>query len=184
MVGNDWFSMSRLISAVKTDDIILSKQRNTYKLSKPVLLQLRKKGNDQCDKCEKTFYENDIVASTSAKKHYCYYCAVKINLVTGNVGEDLCFDEILSETMKNITFLSSKARIGKKIKKLALLVLKEAYHNQNSLSKNPVGLAAGAIYLACLLLHHDRIDEIIDTFPISDRVVKKNYGILVRWLAI
>ena len=184
MVGNDWFSMSRLISAVKTDDIILSKQRNTYKLSKPVLLQLRKKGNDQCDKCEKTFYENDIVASTSAKKHYCYYCAVKINLVTGNVGEDLCFDEILSETMKNITFLSSKARIGKKIKKLALLVLKEAYHNQKSLSKNPVGLAAGAIYLACLLLRHDRIDEIMDTFPISDRVVKKNYGILVRWLAI
>ena len=176
--------MSNLISVIKTDEIILSKQRNTYKLSKPILHQLRKKGNDQCDKCEKTFYENGIVASTSAKKHYCYECAVKINLVTGNVEEDLCFDAIISETIKNIAFLSSKARIGKNIQKLALLVLKEAYYNQNSLSKNPVGLASGAIYLACLLLHHDKIDEIIDAFPISDRVVKKNYGILVRLLAI
>ncbi|MGH9999391.1 MAG: hypothetical protein ACRD90_05985 [Nitrosopumilaceae archaeon] len=176
--------MSRLISAGKTNEIILSKQRNTYKLSKPILLQLRKKGNDQCDKCKKTFYENDIVAVTSAKKHYCYECAVKINLVTGNVEEDLCFDAIISETIKNIAFLSSKARIGINIQNLALLILKEAYHNQNSLSKNPIGLAAGAIYLACILHRHDRIDEIIDTFPISGRVVKKNYGILVRWLAI
>ena len=162
----------------------MSKQRNTYKLSKINLLQLRKKGNDQCDKCERTFYENDIVASTSAKKHYCYDCAAKINLVTGNVDEDLCFDTIISETIKHIAILSSKARIGKNIQKLALLVLKEAFHHQNSLSKNPVGLAAGAIYLACQLLHYDKTNEIIDTFPISDRVVKKNYGILVRWLAI
>ena len=162
----------------------MSKQRNTYKLSKPILFQLRKKGNDQCDKCEKTFYENDVVAATSAKKHYCYECAIKINLVTGNVNEDLCFDAIISETIKNITSLSSKSGIGKNIQKLALLIIKEAYHNQNSLSKNPVGLAAGAIYLACMLHRYDKIDEVIDAFSISKRVVMKNYGILVRWLAV
>jgi len=162
----------------------LSKQRNTYKVSKPILLQLKKKGNDQCNKCEKTFYENDVIASTSAKKHYCYECALKINLVTGNVEEDLCFDAIISETIKNITSLSSKSGIGKNIQKLALLIIKEAYHNQNSLSKNPVGLAAGAIYLACMLYRYDKIDEVIGAFSISKHVVMKNYGVLVRWLAI
>jgi len=80
--------------------------------------------------------------------------------------------------------LSSKSGIGKNIQKLTLLIIKEAYHNQNSLSKNLVGLAAGAIYHACMLHRYYKIDEVIDAFSISKRVVKKNYGILVRWLVI
>ena len=162
----------------------MSKQRNTYRVSRPILLQLRKKGNDQCKKCEKTFYENDVGAATSAKKHYCYECALKNNLVTGNVEEDLCFDPIISETIKNISSLSSNSGIGKNIQKLALLIIKESYQNQNSLSKNSVGLAAGAIYLACILHRYGKIDEVIDSFSISRRVVMKNYGVLVKWLAI
>ena len=43
---------------------------------------LQNKGIGSCVKCFKNFKEDDIVV-TSTTQHYCYNCAIKINLATG-----------------------------------------------------------------------------------------------------
>ena len=63
-------------------------------MSQCKLSRLKKIGFAGCTKCQRDFNLDDIVA-TSTSKRYCYECAVKINLVTGNITRDLSNDEFL-----------------------------------------------------------------------------------------
>ena len=51
-------------------------------------------GVGSCVKCATNFKENDVVA-TSTSQRYCYLCATKINLVSGDVTKDLNNDKFV-----------------------------------------------------------------------------------------
>ena len=98
-------------------------------------------GIGSCVKCLKKFKENDIVA-TSTTQHYCYNCATKINLVTGQINKDLFNDEFIPEVLYHIKSLTTEFSIPEKICKYAEILIIAAFENSDNLSKNKLGVAA------------------------------------------
>ncbi|MBA4717774.1 MAG: hypothetical protein HRO68_01140 [Nitrosopumilus sp.] len=125
----------------------MSHSKSVYVLTKGHLNRFQNNGIASCAKCLKDFKENDIIATSSTSKRYCYNCAIKINLVTGKVKRDLHNDEFISDMLHHIESIGTKLKINEDIYRLAVLLVTTAIKNTNYISKNKLGLACAAIYL-------------------------------------
>ena len=85
--------------------------------------RLQNLGENSCVKCNILFKEEDVIA-TSTSKRYCYKCAVKINLVSGNITKDLHNDKFIPNILNEIKKLSKKYFIDKEVSSLALFLIK------------------------------------------------------------
>lgn len=137
----------------------------------------QKRGIGSCVKCLKNFKENDVVA-TSTKQHYCYNCATKINLVTGQIKKDLCNDKFIPEVFYHILSLTKKLSIPTKICKYSEILINIAFENTHYVSKNKLGLACAAISLANQIIQQN--SAVDDCLPISKSILLKNRYLLQK----
>ena len=138
------------------------------------LNRLKNTGFAKCSKCECNFNSDDVIA-TSTSKRYCYECAIQINLVTGKVMKDLCNDEFLIDIANDINFIGKQLEIHKHLCELVFLLVNTAITNKNYVSKNKIGLACAAIYLACQI-ENQFIQE--NAFPVSIKILQMNASLL------
>ena len=142
------------------------------------LNRLKKAGFASCSKCQCNFNSDDIIA-TSTSKRYCYECATRINLVTGKITKDLCNDKFLSDVTNDIDSIGKKLEINKHICKLAILLVNSAITKKHHVSKNKIGLACAAIFLACDIKKQFILE---DNFPVSQKTLQMNKSLLQKSL--
>ena len=143
------------------------------------LNRLKKAGFASCSKCQCDFNSEDIIV-TSTSKRYCYECAIQINLVTGKITKDLCNDKLLSDITNDIDSIGTKLEIDKRLYKLAVLLANSAITKKHYVSKNKIGLACAAIYLACHIENQFILDS---AFPVSAKILQMNTSSLQKKLA-
>lgn len=158
----------------------MSHSKLVYVLTKSHLIRFQNKGIGKCRKCSKNFKENNIIA-TSTSKHYCYECAIKINLVTGEINKDLHNNNFISEVLNHIKLLVKQYFISKNIKKLALIIIKTAFNSVHYVSKNKLGLACAAIVIATKIEKQVKI-ELENDWPITKKTLQKNIRLLQKSL--
>jgi transcription initiation factor TFIIIB Brf1 subunit/transcription initiation factor TFIIB len=158
----------------------LSHSKLVYVLTKGHLIRFQNNGIGKCRKCAKNFKENDIIA-TSTSKHYCYECAIKINLVTGKINKDLHNEDFISEVFNHIKLLAQKYSISKNIKKLALKIIKTAFNDVYYVSKNKLGLAYAAIVIATKIEKQVKV-ELDNDLPTTRKSLQKNIQLLQKSL--
>jgi len=142
------------------------------------LNRLKKIGFARCSKCQHDFNSDDIIA-TSTSKRYCYECAIQINLVTGKITKDLSNDKFLSDVTHDIDFIGKKLKISRHVRKLAILLVNTAIAKKHYVSKNKIGLACAAIYLACEIKNQFVLDS---AFPVSTKILQMNTSSLQKKL--
>ena len=143
------------------------------------LNRLKKIGFARCSKCQCDFNSDDVVA-TSTSKRYCYECAIQINLVTGKITKDLSNDKFLLDITNDIDSIGKKLEINKHVCKLAILLVNTAITKKHYVSKNKIGLACAAIYLACHIENQFILDS---AFPVSTKILQMNTSSLQKKLA-
>jgi transcription initiation factor TFIIIB Brf1 subunit/transcription initiation factor TFIIB len=158
--------------------ITLSHSKTVYVMSQCKLSRLKKIGFARCTKCQRDFNLDDIVA-TSTSKRYCYECAVKINLVTGKIIKDLSNDEFLLHVTNHIDSIGEKLEINEQIRKLAILLVSTAIFNKHYVSKNEIGLACAAIFLAYQIENQFIPDSAL---PVSKKILQMNTSLLQKKL--
>ncbi|MBM3895661.1 MAG: hypothetical protein FJ359_04405 [Thaumarchaeota archaeon] len=159
----------------------MSKAKSVYVLSKGALTKLRNKGVKNCARCSKIFQTNNVVASSTTNILFCYDCASAINLVSGKIDEDFELGKFIPGYFENIDSITRAIRIDFDTTQLALQIIKKALQSHPLPSKNPLGFASAAIYYACKLNKYE-IDKIVKQFPVSERVLIKNYSKLQHCL--
>jgi transcription initiation factor TFIIIB Brf1 subunit/transcription initiation factor TFIIB len=183
-VGNKWFYPS--ITFFYDNNVLnfwgfsvtLSHSKTVYVMTKWHLNRLKKTGFASCSKCQYDFNSDDVVA-TSASKRYCYECAIRINLVTGKITKDLSNDKFLSDVTNDIDSIGKKLEVNKHICKLAILLVNTAIIKKYYVSKNKIGLACAAIYLACHIKNQFILDIV---FPVSTKILQMNTSLLQKKL--
>ena len=154
----------------------LSHSKTVYVMTRWHLKRLKKNGIAKCTKCFQQFNENDVIA-TSTSRRYCYECAIQINLVSGKIARDLDNDEFISDVLHKIKFIINKLEINKQISQFASLLVTTAIKNVNYVSKNKIGLACAAIFLACNIKKQFILSS---TLPISQKTLQKNTSLLEK----
>lgn len=149
----------------------LSHAKLVYVLTKSHLSRFKNMGMGRCVKCFLEFKENDIIA-TSTSQHYCYPCAVKINLVTGQIAKDLHNDEFIPKVLHQIKLLSKKLSIPIEIYECAQVLINTVFEKSYYVSKNEFGLACAAISLAFRIKKKD--DSVDIQLPVEDSVLQRN----------
>jgi len=161
----------------------MSKARSVYILHISRLTRYQKEGSDRCERCDVQFKENDVVSSSSTGRRYCYPCATMINLVSGDIKEDLHHDKILPDSLVHLSFFAKKIGLDEKIEQLASEILKSVYDKRKFLTNNRIGIIGACLYLACnLYQQEDKFALICKTIPINTFVLKRNYGLIVKCL--
>ncbi len=140
------------------------------------LNKLEKKGIANCVRCSQNFNEDDVIA-TSTSKLYCYECATLINLVTGKIEKDLHNDKLIPDVLHQIDTIGEKLKINKDVSKIAILLVTTAIKKTNYISKNKIGLACAAIFLAHEIKKQFISDEIL---PVSKKTLQKNTYLLQK----
>jgi len=140
------------------------------------LNKLQKHNIASCRRCFQNFNEDDIIA-TSTSSLYCYECATEINLVTGKLEKDLHNDKYIPNVLHQIDLIGKELEINKDICKLAILLITTGIKKTNYISKNKIGLACAAIFLA-----HEINEQIIkhDILPVSKKTLQKNIYLLQK----
>jgi len=100
--------------------------------------------------------------------------------VTGKITKDLCNDKLLSDITNDIESIGEKLEINKHICKLAILLVNSAITKKHYVSKNKMGLACAAIYLACRIENQFILDSV---FPVSTKILQMNTSSLQKKLA-
>ena len=142
------------------------------------LNRLKKTGFANCSKCFCSFNPDDVVA-TSTSKRYCYECATKINLVTGEMTKDLHNDEFLLDVIRHIDSIGTTLELNDYVRKLAILFVSTAIDNMNYVSKNKIGLACASIFLACDIKDQFILDS---DLPVSKKILQINISLLQKRL--
>jgi len=142
------------------------------------LNRLENTGLASCSKCFRGFHTDDVIA-TSTSKHYCYECATQINLVTGKVKHDLHNDKFVSDVEYHIRSIGKKLDINGDVCRLASLLVDTAIEKKNYVSKNKIGLACAAIFLACNI---KKQFILFNTLPISIKTLQTNTSLLQKKL--
>ena len=145
--------------------------------------KLRNLGVTKCYRCKRDLEESDIIATSAGNKRYCYNCAAKINLVSGNLNKDLKLDLSLDETIYKIKEISKVIHLETSIELLAVQIIEESYRLSLIPSKNLDGLACAAIYLSTRIQRKDLLDKITTNLPVELRIIQKNFWTL-RYLLI
>jgi hypothetical protein len=159
----------------------LSGAKSVYVLTKGHMIMFQNKGRGGCVKCFKEFEENDIIA-TSTSQHYCYDCAIKINLVTGKIIKDLCIDKFIPEVLHHIKSLTKKLSISKEIGEYAKILINTVFDKTHYVSKNKLGLACAAISLSYQIKNQD--SSLDNRLPVSHFVLQKNLQLLQKNLKL
>ena len=156
----------------------MSNSKYVYVLTRGHLNRLENLGEGKCIKCDILFEEDDIIA-TSTSKRYCYECAVKINLVSGNLKKDLRNDKFVPSVLNEIKNLTKKYSIEKETSSLALFLIKTVFENTNYVTKNQLGLSCAAIILAGRILK-EKDDYLKSALPVTEKVLQKNMSQLQK----
>ena len=156
--------------------------KSVYVMSKGHLTRSRNAGIANCAKCLVEFKENDIIA-TSTTKHYCYNCAIRVNLVTGKIRNDMHSDEFVNEVISEIGSIKTRLNTDSSTHELATILVTTAVKNTKQVSKNITGLACAAILLACKIkagkeFDSDSLKMISSMMPISMKTLQKNISML------
>ena len=146
----------------------MSHSKTVYVMTRWHLNRLKKNG---IAKCLQEFSENDVIA-TSTSRRYCYECAIQINLVTGIVKNDLNNGEFIPDVLEQIKLIIDQLQINKQISQLATLLVTTAIKNINYVSKNKIGLACAAIFLACNIKKQFILSS---TLPVSQKTLQKKH---------
>ena len=154
----------------------MSHSKTVYVMTRWHLNRLKKNGVAKCTKCLQEFNENDVIA-TSTSRRYCYECAIQINLVTGIVKNDLNNGEFIPDVLEQIKLIIDQLQINKQISQLATLLVTTAIKNINYVSKNKIGLACAAIFLACNIKKQFILSS---TLPVSQKTLQKNTSLLQK----
>ncbi len=150
----------------------MSHSRFAYVLTRSHMNRLQNLGENNCMRCNTLFEEDDIIA-TSTSNRYCYECAIKIKLVSGNIRKDLRNDKFVPDVLNEIKKFSSKYLVDKKISSLALFLIKTVFENTNYVTKNRQGLACAALFLANQMLKEND-ESLKNILPVSPKVLEKN----------
>lgn len=144
------------------------------------LSKLQKLGTAQCARCVEYFYEYDIIATTTSKR-YCYDCAIKVKLVTGEIKKDLKYDKVIPTVSNHIKLIGKKLEINDDFCRLAILLSTTAIEKENYVSKNTLGIACASIFLA-----HKIKKQFIsnDSLPISKKTLEMNIISLQKNLSL
>lgn len=147
-------------------------------MSKGHLKRIQNKGEGFCVRCTNNFKEHDIVA-TSTSQRYCYGCATKINLVTGNINKDLNKKDFILEIQEEITHITRSIYVSDRITHVARLMIQLAFKNVHYVSRNKTGIASAAIFLAHEITFkgNSRIEEVL---PVSKKILERNLGLLQK----
>ena len=100
--------------------------------------------------------------------------------MTGKITKDLSNDKFLSDVTNDIDSIGKKLEIDKHICKLAILLVNTAIAKKHYVSKNKIGLACAAIYLACHIENQFILDS---AFPVSTKSLQMNTSLLQKKLA-
>lgn len=157
--------------------INLSHSKSIYVLTRGHLNRFQNNGIASCAKCRRDFKENDIIATSSTSKRYCYECAIQINLVTGKVERDLHNDEFISDVLHHIKSIGKKLGINEDIHRLAVLLVTTAIKNTNHVSKNKIGLACAVIFLVCEM---KKQFILASNLPVSKKTLQQNTSLLQK----
>jgi transcription initiation factor TFIIB len=75
-----------------------------------------------------------------------------------------------------ISRISSKLKITEKSKRYAIKVLQEAQDSKESAGKDPMGLAAAALYLACVKNGEDRTQrDVAEASNVTEVTIRNRY---------
>ncbi len=155
----------------------LSHSKSVYVLTRGHLNRFQNNVIASCAKCLRDFKENDIIATSSTSKRYCYKCATQINLVTGKVKRDLHNDEFISDVLHHVESIGRKLEINEDIYRLAVLLVTTAIKNTNYVSKNKIGLACAVILLVCKIKKQFILTS---TLPVSKKTLQQNTSLLQK----
>jgi len=133
-----------------------------------------------CAKCLCNFKENDVIATSTTTKRYCYKCATQINLVTGKLQIDLHNHEFIPNVLNDIESIGTKLNINQHVCKLAKILVITTFENTTYIPKNKLGIACASIFLACKIKRCLLLD--ID-LPVSKKTLQKNVNLLQKNMA-
>ncbi|MDG6905406.1 MAG: transcription initiation factor IIB [Nitrososphaerota archaeon] len=77
---------------------------------------------------------------------------------------------------KCVSRIASRARIKEPTKRRALEILRRAEETRTSAGKDPMGLAAAALYVACVLEHEDKTQtDLADAASVTEVTIRNRY---------
>ncbi|MDH3360981.1 MAG: cyclin domain-containing protein [Nitrosopumilus sp.] len=158
----------------------MSHSKQVYVLTKGNLTKFQNQGMANCAKCLCNFKENDVIATSTTTKRYCYKCATQINLVTGKLQIDLHNYEFIPNVLNDIESIGTKLNINQHVCKLAKILVITTFENTNYIPKNKLGVACASIFLACKIKRCFLSD--ID-LPVSKKTLQKNVNLLQKNMA-
>lgn len=91
-----------------------------YQISPGNLAKFQNLGIIQCVRCAAKFERLDVIASSVSGKKYCHDCAIRINLVSGILNQDLHINEKIEYARKCVRMISQSIYLDLKSLKTAL----------------------------------------------------------------
>ena len=89
------------------------------------------------------------------------------------------------DSIQCVARIASVIDISEKTKRIAIGVLKEAQKNEESAGKDPMGLAAAALYLACVKTKEDRTQrDIAEAANVTEVTIRNRYKGLKEYGAL
>jgi len=87
------------------------------------------------------------------------------------------------DSVQNVARIASKIGISEKTKRYAIEILRKAEENEISAGKNPIGLAAAALYLSCVKNGEDKTQrDVAEAASITEVTVRTRYKGLLELL--
>jgi len=80
-----------------------------------------------CIRCQELFEENNVIATSTTNRRYCYKCASTINLVFANMTKDLHLHTSCKEIDINIKEISRKIHLDKSIEILTKEIIQRNF---------------------------------------------------------
>ncbi len=87
------------------------------------------------------------------------------------------------DSVQNVARIASKIGLSEKTKRYAIEILRKAEENKISAGKNPMGLAAAALYVACVINGENKTQsDVAEAANITDVTVRNRYKGLLELL--
>ncbi len=87
------------------------------------------------------------------------------------------------DSVQNVARIASKIGLSEKTKRYAIEILRKAEENKISAGKNPMGLAAAALYVACVINGENKTQrDVAEAADITDVTVRNRYKGLLELL--
>ncbi|MEM0118308.1 MAG: transcription initiation factor IIB [Conexivisphaerales archaeon] len=111
----------------------------------------------------------DVTAASSVKKKdiaRCYRLLLR----------ELDIKMPIMDPIKNVSRIASKAGLTEKTKRKAVEILKKAIESRSSAGKDPMGLAAAALYVACVLEGESKTQkDIAEAAGVTEVTIRNRY---------